>query len=379
MKVALIGCGSIAKTHLDVLKHLGHDVIALCDRSEEKAVKLRDDFGLDCKVYTDYAVMMDKAKPDSVHVCTPHYEHAEMSIAALNRGINVLCEKPVTGNAEDVRVLENIQKETGKFVAVGYQWSYSKAIQRLKKDVTDGVFGNALFMKSLVFWPRDLAYFTRSTGWAGKIYASNGKLIRDSIVNNATAHYIHNILYILGGKTDAAISAKDVQATLLRTNDIETFDTATVRFSLANGAAGLFVVSHCTEETIGPEFEYTFKKGKVVFPNGAGHIEAVMDNGEVIDYGDPFAEGAAYKFYKCLEVIQNGGKDVLCGLNAAKEQVFFVSQLHENNQIVNSLPASVTEFGGRLIVKGLGELLKKCYLENKLLSELQEFQEIAER
>ena len=40
MKVALIGCGSIAKTHLDVLKHLGHDVIALCDRSEEKAAKL---------------------------------------------------------------------------------------------------------------------------------------------------------------------------------------------------------------------------------------------------------------------------------------------------------------------------------------------------
>ena len=78
------------------------------------------------------------------------------------------------------------------FIAVGYQWSYSSAIQKLKQDIHSGIYGKALQMKTIVLWPRNKAYFTRTTGWAGKVKASNGETIYDSVANNATAHYLHN-------------------------------------------------------------------------------------------------------------------------------------------------------------------------------------------
>ena len=110
-------------------------------------------------------------KPDLLSLATPTQFHTPQIRRAVRQGINVLCEKPLTGDAQDIPGLERLQNETDKFIAVGYQWSYSKAIQTLKKDISAGRFGKAICMKSLVFWPRSRAYFTRSTGWAGKICA----------------------------------------------------------------------------------------------------------------------------------------------------------------------------------------------------------------
>lgn len=189
MKVALIGCGSIAKTHLDVLKHLGHDVIALCDRSEEKAVKLRDDFGLDCKVYTDYTVMMDKAKPDSVHVCTPHYEHAEMSIAALNRGINVLCEKPVCISDEQYYELKKAADLSSAKIGICFQNRYLETNEKLKALCeTEGAKG----IFATVPWARDEKYY-KETDWRGRRKTEGG-----GVMMNQAIHTLDLIIWMLG-------------------------------------------------------------------------------------------------------------------------------------------------------------------------------------
>lgn len=88
MKAAIIGLGVIGKVHYDVLKRQGEDIVALCDID---AAKLN---GYDnVKKYFDYKKMLDEEKIDVVHICTPHYLHADMTIYALERNVNVFMRK----------------------------------------------------------------------------------------------------------------------------------------------------------------------------------------------------------------------------------------------------------------------------------------------
>ena len=87
-KVALVGCGTISYNHLTALSKLDHvKVVALCDIKPEKAEERAAQFKLDCKIYTDYYEMLEKEELDAVHVTTPHYLHAPMTIAALEKDI----------------------------------------------------------------------------------------------------------------------------------------------------------------------------------------------------------------------------------------------------------------------------------------------------
>lgn len=132
MRIAVIGCGSIARTHIDVVKHLKGTLVALCDRTAAKAEKLKAEYSLDCAVYTDYVKMLDEVKPDAVHVCTPHYEHCEMSVAALKRGVNVLCEKPVCIDEGQYRQLIEAEALSSAQLGVCFQNRYLETNEKLK-------------------------------------------------------------------------------------------------------------------------------------------------------------------------------------------------------------------------------------------------------
>ena len=83
MRAAIIGLGVIGSVHSKVLR--GMDALyAVCDIDESKFANFSD-----VKCETDYLRLMDELKPDVVHICTPHYLHADMVIAALERNINV--------------------------------------------------------------------------------------------------------------------------------------------------------------------------------------------------------------------------------------------------------------------------------------------------
>jgi len=307
--------------------------------------------------------------PELCLISTPIQFHKQQILACLEKGTAVVCEKPMTGDAQDIAVLANAERESRGFVEIGYQWSYSDAIQSLKRDIMNGVYGKAVNMKTIVKWPRDKQYFKRSTGWAGKIYAANGEKILDSVANNATAHYIHNILYVLGDGVDASMRATDIKANLIRVNDIETFDTALVSFRLECGALGLYIVSHSTENTVNPEFEYIFEKGAVSFNEEQGVIIGRTNDGKEINYGDPFKEPTK-KFFDAIDCLKNGRKNVLCGICGATAQVKFIEDLHAENRIYNAKASSVCDINGeRLYIKGLDELLDECYENNRILTD----------
>src|SRR5690606_17230028 len=106
------------------------------------------------------------------------------------------------------------------------------------------------------------AYYRRS-GWAGKIRDPEGRWILDSPANNAMAHDLHNMFYVLGKKTDESAVPAWVEAELYRAYPIENFDTAAVRCRTADGVDVLFYVSHVPLAEKGPVFSYEFERATV--------------------------------------------------------------------------------------------------------------------
>ena len=98
--VAIIGCGAIHTCHVDALRHVPGVVLrAIVDSDSAKGSQLAANYG--CHFYQDYREMLLDDAIDVVHICTPHYLHKPMILAALAAGKQVFCEKPVVMNPQD--------------------------------------------------------------------------------------------------------------------------------------------------------------------------------------------------------------------------------------------------------------------------------------
>jgi predicted dehydrogenase len=151
VKTGIVGCGGIANgKHLPALKRVGRaDLVAFCDIEPAKAAEAAKEYGVPgAKVYTSYKEMLEKEQLDTVHVCTPNDSHAEISIAAMESGANVLTEKPMAKIAADARAMVEASKRTGKKLTVGYQSRYREDSQALKQLIDQGDLGDIYFAKA---------------------------------------------------------------------------------------------------------------------------------------------------------------------------------------------------------------------------------------
>ena len=115
MKSAVVGHGVIGKHHAKILSDLGI-LCAVCDVDRDALKDLEN-----VKLYRDYIEMLDREKPDAVHICTPHYLHADMVMEALGRNINVLCEKPLCICREDIKRILEAEKNSKAMLGVCHQ------------------------------------------------------------------------------------------------------------------------------------------------------------------------------------------------------------------------------------------------------------------
>ncbi len=126
IKIGIIGCGGIAEgKHLPSLKALGNvKIVAFCDIIKERAQKAAKEYGTDdAKVYLDYKTMLNeqKGKIEAVHVLTPNSSHSPISVAAMESGCHVMCEKPMAKDAAGAKAMLDSSKKTGKLLSIGYQ------------------------------------------------------------------------------------------------------------------------------------------------------------------------------------------------------------------------------------------------------------------
>jgi len=178
-----------------------------------------------------------------VVISSPIHYHVPQSCMALRSGSYVLCEKPLGATVQEAERLIQTRDESRRWVMIGYQWSYSAAIQALKKDIFAGLFGKPVRLKTICLWPREEAYYKRSD-WAGRKKDESGNWILDSPANNAMAHFLHNLFYVLGDRVDRSAKPVQVAAELYRAYPIENFDSIACRAHTEEGTELLFYASH---------------------------------------------------------------------------------------------------------------------------------------
>jgi predicted dehydrogenase len=312
---------------------------------------------------------------DLVILSTPIHLHTPQILYSLSQGANILCEKPLCATLEQAQILAEAEQRAGKFVAVGYQWSFSRAVQALKRDVMTGVIGKPLRMKTKVLWPRHASYYQRNT-WAGRIRTERGEWVLDSPAHNATAHYLHNMLYLLGDQPYTSAYPLRLQAECFRANPIENYDTAALRCSSSSGTEILFFTAHPVPVNIGPIIHYEFEKAVVEYnpmASASGGTDANFiarfRDGSLRSYGNPNPE-EANKLWQSIQAVRTGDKP-LCGIEAATPQVACIETLWKTNEITNfpaeKIRMDTTPEGDSLTwVEGLQEVLTVCFEKNLL-------------
>jgi predicted dehydrogenase len=190
LKVAVIGCGSISKHHLNgYANNPNVELYAVCDIDEKQLNKRGDEYGVSRR-YTDLNTMLrELPELDAVSVCTWNSQHAPCTIAALNAGKHVLCEKPMATNAQDAKAMLEAAEKNGKLLMIGFVRRFGNDCAVLQDFIEKGRFGELYYSKA--------TYLRRKGspgGWFGDKSRSGGGPLIDLGV-----HVIDLARYLMGG------------------------------------------------------------------------------------------------------------------------------------------------------------------------------------
>ncbi len=300
-------------------------------------------------------------------ISTPTHLHKEHTLCALKHGSNVLCEKPVAGCVSDTK--DMINEPTDKFVAVGFQHCFASCILELKKDILSGVWGKPLLAKSINFFPRPIWYFGAHRKWACKVLSPDGRQINDSILNNACAHSMQAMLFLLGDKMDTAVYPENIDVRLYAANNIETFDSVALKLETKADIPVYYYASHAVEKNRGLEFEIIFEKGRVRYSDDDKSFTGVFNDGEVkaYDWYDPREE----EFLKCVRAAA-GEKDLIsCNLETALPHAMVIEMVmkHLDERYVfdeNQLSTHRRNTSDYIYVPGMYDAFTDAYDRNEL-------------
>lgn len=225
LRFIIIGCGKIADRHAQNIIEKGA-LIAVCDNDEQKAI----DFAT--KYNAEYYFSIDEllANTKNINVaaiCTPNGLHAEHSIACLNAGINVLCEKPMALSNNACRLMIAAAQSTKKTLAIVKQNRFNPPIVSLKEAIDNGHMGKIFSIQVNCYWNRDDDYYTTSK-WRGTKDLDGGVLFTQF------SHFI-DLLYWFAGEIK---TARGLMSNYNHSSLTEFEDTGSVILEFLNGVIG---------------------------------------------------------------------------------------------------------------------------------------------
>ncbi len=370
--VGMSGYGNVYLNEFLTNKNENASLVGVVDINPKRSDYYQEIINLDIPIYKSMEDFYSTKNSDLAIISTPIHLHKEQSCYAMNHGSNVLCEKPMSANPEDIQTMIDTRDRTEKFLAIGFNWSFTPSVQQLKNDILGGEFGELKRLKSIALWPRSQDYYNRS-GWAGKRYSPDGDMIFDSVANNATAHFLHHLLYLTGNTIETSAELKNVTAELYRTNAIETFDTCAVKVQTKSNIDIFYFATHTVKETKEPQFVIEFDDAIVEYESGYedSNIFATWKDGTKKVYEDPENEHLA-KLSVCINAIQQNDQRILCGPEAASAHVKSVYAMHQSVPDIPSFPDHLTTYDDKQRlswINGLADTLLACYEEWSLPNE----------
>ena len=182
LKVGIIGCGRISVMHLDALEKIeGVKLVACCDVKKDRADDVAKKYGI--KAYYDYMEMLNDLSLDAVHLCLPHYIHSKVAIAAFNKGVNVITEKPMDIDLVSAERAVKEAKEKGVQFGVISQCRYNNSAKLVKRAIDSGKLGKIISARSTLTWKRDDEYYSESD-WKGTWDKEGGGVVIDQAIHS---------------------------------------------------------------------------------------------------------------------------------------------------------------------------------------------------
>lgn len=150
LKVGIIGTGWIAEAHIREYKKMPDvEVVAGADLIPGKAEAFFKQFEVEgVRCYNSHTELLENEELDAVSICTYNATHAECAIAALNKGVNVLLEKPMTVTLEEAIEIRKAEKASGKVLSIGFQPRLDPNMQMIKKIVESGELGQIYYIQT---------------------------------------------------------------------------------------------------------------------------------------------------------------------------------------------------------------------------------------
>ena len=225
IKFAVVGCGSIGKRHIAVLdSEPNAEIVAICDIDELKC-KEQSSLYNNIPWFTSFDKMLEEVSTDIVNVVTPHALHADMAIKALNRGLNVLVEKPMALTVEDCKRMNEAAVKNNKKLWVVKQNRYNVPVKLAKDAIDKGMLGKLFMIKCDILWNRYQGYYDESS-WRGKKTEEGGALYTQA------SHFIDLLVWWCG-------DVVDVKAQMCTQNHtIETEDSGSAVLTFSSGTLG---------------------------------------------------------------------------------------------------------------------------------------------
>lgn len=238
-RMAIVGVGAIGQLHAKAVQPISRiKLVAGSTLAEEVGRKFAAAYS--AKYYKDYKQMFDAEKPDLVSVCTPSGAHMEATIEALNRGIHVLCEKPIEIKLERIDQMLAASKK-GKAILGGiFPQRYNPVLQAVHQAAGQGRFGSVAVINSYVPWWRDDAYYGPGR-WQGTLAMDGG-----GAMMNQSIHGVDMVQWLAhAAMPDLPKHENPVEEvfayTAKRAHDpgrLEVEDTAVAILKFKNGALG---------------------------------------------------------------------------------------------------------------------------------------------
>lgn len=339
MKFGIIGAGMIGHFHAKAITAMtGGTLHSVFDLRQEAAEKLASEYG--GTAYSDMAEFLADEELEIVTVGTPSGAHLEPSLAALNAGKHVICEKPLEITLERIDQLTAAAEANGKTIAAVLNRRFHPGMDAFKKASDEGRFGTLTNASAYVKWYRDQAYYD-SAGWRGTWALDGGGALM-----NQSIHTVDSLLYLAG-------PVKSVQANTacLAHERIEVEDIVVAIVEFESGARGVIECSTCTWSKDGhpARVQLSGTEGSVFLADEAfeiwdfmeekpedAEIQATLMKGQEAGLGanDPSAINF-YQHQRNFEEVVNAiaeGREPTTSASEARKPVALITAIYESAQ-----------------------------------------------
>lgn len=324
VRVAIVGTGNIANAHVTGLLTFPErcKIVALCDIYPEKAEAMKRKYHLECEVFDDHQVMLDAGLGiDLVHVCTPPYVHCEIAVNSMNKGCNVLVEKPMAASLEECDRMLEAERENKVTMACIAQNRFRNSIYKLKKTVDSNLAGKICMAQVESAWWRGHCYY--DLWWRGTWEKEGG----GPTLNHAV-HHIDMLNWLEGKLPDSVMAmltnvmhdnaeVEDLSIACLHYDD---GSVAQITSSVVHHGEKQGIVLQCADARISAPWEISAEVSQQNgFPKPEGNVELLEKLQTFYDeIPDLIYEGHVGEVDDVLRALETGSCPMITGIDGRR-------------------------------------------------------------